>query len=272
MTGSERIGFIGAGNMATAMIKGLLQSGRIEADRILASDTLPVARDRLQRTYGIRTETSNEEVARACPCLVLAVKPQNMQTVLAEIREAVTPGHLLISIAAGIPIARIREGLPVPVPVIRVMPNTPALILKGISVLAPGPGVSDAQVKTATDLFRAVGETLLLEEPLLDAVTALSGSGPGFVFRFMECMAEAGVAAGLDHRIAETLVLHVFRGAAELALQSERSLCELREMVTSKGGTTAAGLEVFGAGGLDTLIREAILAATRRSRELGRTG
>jgi len=266
----QRTGFIGAGNMTTAMIKGLLQSGAYQKDQLLASDKDEKAVNRISDQFGVRTYGSNVQLVRECATVVLAVKPQNVREVLEEVKGDMRDDHLAISIAAGIPLKMIRDLLGRDIPLIRVMPNTPALVLMGASALAGGGHVKREHMAIARKIFDAVGETVEVEESMMDAVTALSGSGPGYVFRIMECMVEAGFAAGLPRDIAHRLVLQTFLGAAHLAKNSRESLTRLREMVTSPGGTTAAGLAVFDQMGLKEMVRKAVEAAHRRGQELAK--
>lgn len=266
----DRLGFIGAGNMATALVKGLLQSETYGKEQMLVSDPRPEALEAMRDLFGVVSLESNREVVKACGTVLLCVKPQQMGEVLEGISGAAGAGHLVISIAAGIPLKMIRRYLGEDVPLVRVMPNTPALVQAGASALAPGPGTARHHLETAEKIFAAVGETVVVEEDKMDAVTALSGSGPGYVFRFMECMVAAGAAVGLEQETARRLVLQTFLGAAHLAKESPDSLSRLRENVTSPGGTTAAGLSVFEEMGLEKMIREAVAAACRRGEELGR--
>ena len=265
-----RIGFIGAGNMATALIKGLIQSGICTPDQLQASDTDAEARKNISTGFGLTCHASNNDLVRECPVIVLSVKPQNMREVLAAVKEDVRDDHLFISIAAGIPLSMIQTLLGKDIPLVRVMPNTPALIRKGASALARGKVAGPEHMATAMTIFSAVGETVEVEESMMDAVTALSGSGPGYVFRMMECMVDAGVALGLERQVCVRLVMQTFSGAACLAMESDDSLARLREMVTSPGGTTAEGLAVFDRMGLEEMTLKAVDAAYRRSVELGR--
>ncbi|MCB2171070.1 MAG: pyrroline-5-carboxylate reductase [Deltaproteobacteria bacterium] len=269
MTIKETLGFIGSGNMATALIKGLIQSGAYEKEQILAADKSKDCLTKAGETFGIRCCASNLELALESAVILLAVKPQNMRDVLEEIKGKVRKDHLIISIAAGIPLKMIREILAIDLPMIRVMPNTPALIQEGASALAPGPFAGEKEMATARKIFSAVGIVVEVEEAMLDAVTALSGSGPGYVFRMMECVVEAGITVGLKPDVALKLVMQTFLGAARLAGESEHPLPELRKMVTSPGGTTAAGLGVFEESDLKGIILKAVDAACRRSVELG---
>jgi pyrroline-5-carboxylate reductase len=270
MTKDRQLGFIGGGNMATALIKGLAESGVYEKGRMMASDKEEKRRLDIFKRFGVETTASNVEVVQRCEAVTLAVKPQNMKEVLEEIRPVVREDQLIISIAAGVPLRVVGDGLGRTVPLIRVMPNTPALVLQGISALAAGGSAGPSHLGIARRIFNAVGETVEVEESLMDAVTAVSGSGPGYVFRLMECMVEAGLAVGLERETCRRLVVQTFLGAAHLAKNSEESLARLREMVTSPGGTTAAGLGVFNEMGLDAMVRKAVQAARDRGVELGK--
>lgn len=271
MTQADQIlGFVGAGNMATALIKGLLQSGVYNPDDLLVHDKDEAALKRLQDSFGTRSCSSNIELVRKSSIILLCIKPQNMGEVLNEIKEEIRESHFVISIAAGIPLKMISSRIDKDIPIIRVMPNTPALVQKGVSALAGGQWVTAQQMAMARIIFEAVGTTIEVKEEFMDAVTALSGSGPGYIFRIMESMVEAGKSAGLEADTALCLVLETFLGAASLAKESGRPLAELREMVTSPGGTTAAGLAVLDGMDFDMLIRKTVEAAFERSIELGK--
>ena len=231
MEEKSKTGFIGAGNMATALIKGLIQSGAYTQDQLLASDKEDGKRKSLSAQFGLACYSSNRRLVRQCSIVVLSVKPQNMRDVLEEVKEDIRDDHLIISIAAGIPLSMIQKLIGKNIPLIRVMPNTPALVQKGISALAPGELVRQEHLSAARTIFGAVGDTVEVEEQMMDAVTALSGSGPGYVFRIMECMVNAGLAVGLEKDISIRLVIQTFLGAAYLAKESEHSLARLREMV-----------------------------------------
>jgi len=272
MTEEDTLGFIGAGNMATALIRGILQSNLYTADRLMASDKDEKSLQRVSIQFKIRCTSSNNEVVRQNKIVIFAVKPQDMKNVLQGVKGDIRKDQLFISIAAGISLGRIREAIGRDIPMIRVMPNTPALIQRGISAMAGGALATPEHMRTAGKILNAVGETVEVEERLMDAVTALSGSGPGYVFRLMECMIEAGVAVGLERGVALRLVIQTFLGAACLAKDSDRSLAELRQMVTSPGGTTAAGLSVLNDRGVEEILRQAVEAACRRSMELGKAG
>ncbi len=270
MKTKETLGFIGAGNMASALIKGLIKSGIYKKEHLLAADQSDASLKKAGEEFGIRCCASNLKLASDSAVILLAVKPQNMRDVLEEIKGQIRKDHLIISIAAGIPLKMIREILGTDLPMIRVMPNTPALIQEGASALAPGPFAGEKDMALARRIFSAVGIVVEVEEAMMDAVTALSGSGPGYVFRIMECMVEAGTNVGLEPDVALKLVIQTFLGAARLAGESEHSLPDLRKMVTSPGGTTAAGLGVFEGSDLKGIIEKAVDAACRRSLELGK--
>jgi pyrroline-5-carboxylate reductase len=265
----KKIGFVGAGNMAGALIRGLLRAGQIDAHAIWASDPVDVQLRRLKRAHKIEVTRDNRQLVRGSQTIILAVKPQNMAAVLDEIRGEVTPRKLFVSLAAGFPLRRLEAGLGGQARVVRVMPNTPALVGRGISVAVPGAKATPADLKYTLKLFKAVGEAVSITgEDLLDAVTALSGSGPAFVYLFAECLIEGGVRGGLPQNLAAQLAHATLGGAAAMLSDSGLSSRELREMVVSPGGTTQAGLTT-----LDTLhFREAVIAAveaaTRRAREL----
>lgn len=270
MPDHQTIGFIGAGNMASALIKGLLESGVADRDHLLAADKDQKALHRISADFGITCDRSNLRVVSESRIVVLAVKPQQIREVLEDIKRAVTDRHVVISIAAGVPLRSIQDTVGKDVPLIRVMPNTPALVQKGISALAPGEFCKADHMDMARRIFGAVGETAEVEEGLMDAVTAVSGSGPGYVFKIMECMVAAGAGVGLPEETAHNLVVQTFLGAAHLAKTSDDSLSELRRKVTSPGGTTAAGLAVLDEKDLSGIIQDTIRAAYARSLELGK--
>ena len=263
------IGFIGAGNMATALVRGLVESGVHGSEQLRASDVHEERLQRLSAGFGVRVHPTNQALVQDCTVVILAVKPQNMKTVLEDIKEKVHEDHLLISIAAGIPLKMICGAMGRSIAAIRVMPNTPALIQRGMSALASGGRATAGDLEKARRIFEAVGETVTVSEEMMDAVTALSGSGPGYVFRLMEGFVSAGVKVGFDRSTALRLVTQTFLGAAHLATESEKDLTELRAMVTSPGGTTAAGLAVMDERRVDITLQEAVEAACKRSIELG---
>jgi len=268
----KKVGFIGAGNMAGALVKGLIAAGRYEADDLVVSDASPDARRRMKRSHGVAALEDNAEVARRSRIVVLAVKPQVMLDVLGTIRPAIGPKHLVVSIAAGIPLARLEKGLGGKARVVRVMPNTPALLGKGMSVAVAGRHATAGDLRKTVKLFESVGEAMAIDrEDLMDAVTALSGSGPAFVYAFAEHLIAGGEAVGLDPAMATRLALATLDGASAMLRESGRSPRELREMVSSPGGTTVAGLAALSERDLAGAVSAALAAAAARSRELART-
>ena len=266
----EKLGFIGAGNMATALVKGLITSGLYPSDQLMASDKNEEQLRKVSDQFGLKVYASNKDLVSECRNVLLAVKPQSIREVLEGVKEEIKDVNLIISIAAGIPLKMIQSILESDIPLIRVMPNTPALIQKGVSAIAPGQHATKEHMDIARGIFEAVGKTVIVQEEMMDAVTALSGSGPAYVFRVMECLVDAGERLGLEEKTSLLLVMQTVLGAAHLANESEKSLSQLREMVTSPGGTTEAGLAVFNEKGLDHVIQEAVKAACLRGVELGK--
>lgn len=265
----ETIGFLGTGNMAEALIKGLLHAKVVEPGRIIGSDPRKERCDELTQRFGIRTTTSNLEVVRASEIVVLSVKPQILPTVLDEVAKELKPHALVISIAAGTPVAAIEARLPAGTRVVRTMPNTPALVGAGATAIAGGGHATPADLDAAKRIFDAVGKTVVLDEEQLDAVTGLSGSGPAYVFLIIEALSDAGVKMGLSRYNAQALAAQTVLGSAKLLLETNEHPGRLKDMVTSPGGTAIAGIATLEAGGLRTTLINAVEAATRRSKELG---
>lgn len=263
------IGFIGAGNMAEALIRGLVHGGHVEGTALVASAPRGERRTQLETTYGIRVTADNSEVARAAQVLVLAVKPQILPRVLREISASVREDALVISIAAGIDTEAIEVALPAGVRVVRAMPNTPALVAAGATAISSGTRATERDLATAKAIFDAVGLTVTLEESHLDAVTGLSGSGPAYIFLILEALADAGVKVGLSRRNAQRLAAQTVMGSAKLLLETDEHPGKLKDMVTSPGGTAIAGLHTLEQGGLRTTLINAVETATKRARELG---
>ena len=265
----KKIGFIGAGNMAGALIRGLLRAEHHGPDDIWASDPVDVQLRRLKRAHRIEVTRDNRALVRQSQTIILAVKPQAMAAVLDEIRAEVNPRKLFISIAAGFPLRRLEAGLGGQARVVRVMPNTPVLVGRGISVAVAGSKATPADLKQTLKLFKAVGEAVSITgEDLLDAVTALSGSGPAFVYLFAESLVEGGVRGGLPQTLAAQLAHATLGGAAAMLAESGLTTRELRDMVTSPGGTTQAGLGTLESHHFRDALIAAVEAATRRAREL----
>jgi pyrroline-5-carboxylate reductase len=264
-----RIGFLGAGNMARAIAGGIIRKGLVTAANVLASDVSESQRALFTESTGAACTASNVEVLRSCDVIIFAVKPFNVGNLCEEIRPAVNPGqHLFVSICAGIRTSFLEERLGGQVRVVRVMPNTPALIGCGATAVAAGKYATNDDLSLVCSLFDAVGVTVRLPEDKLDIVTGLSGSGPAYVFYFAEGMIAAAEKLGLDREAAELLVKQTILGAARLAVETGKSLRELGESVTTKGGTTEAGLRALDRAGFFTALEECVAAATARSAEL----
>ena len=266
----KRVGFVGAGNMGEALVRGLLEASLVAPDQILVADVRRDHLDALAARHGIAARDGNAALVRDVDVVVLAVKPQTMTAVLAEIAPAVTDRHLLGSIAAGVSTAAIRAGLGRDARIIRVMPNTPALVLAGAPPLARARGLEADDLATAEEIFAAVGRVVVVDEDLMDAVTGLSGSGPAYVAIVVESLADGGVKMGLDRATAMTLATSTVLGAARLLAETGMHPGALKDMVSSPGGTTIAGISALEEGGVRATFMRAVERATLRSRELGR--
>jgi len=266
----KKVGFLGAGNMGEALIKGLTEAHLVPAEAIHATDVRLERLRELDRLYGIQVASDNVALVRHVDVVILAVKPQIMDAVLREIAPAVTRKKLLISIAAGVSTATIRAALGKDARLIRVMPNTPALVLEGMTAIAKGEGLEPGDLDTAGEIFSAVGRVVTLGEELMDAVTGLSGSGPAYVAVVVESLADGGVRMGLDRLTAMTLATQTVLGAAKLLLETGMHPGALKDMVSSPGGTSIAGIAALEEGGIRTTFIKAVERATLRSRELGR--
>ncbi len=269
MSSALKLGFLGAGKMATALAKGFLRAGLVTADSILAGDPYEAARVAIARETGIKTATRNSEVIGFANVLLLAVKPDQVNAVLAEASGEFTDRQLLISIAAGVPLIQLENALPAEARVIRVMPNTPALVGASASAYALGRSATAQDASLAQELFSAVGVAYRVNEVLLDAVTGLSGSGPAYAFLIIEALSDGGVAAGLPRDIATKLAAQTLLGSAKLLLESGLHAAALKDMVTSPGGTTIEGLHELEKGGIRAALINAVRAATDKSKRLG---
>jgi len=265
----KSVGFIGAGNMAEAMIKGLLAAGVVAPEKVAGSDPRRERADELKARFGIHTTTHNEDVMRRAEVVVLSVKPQILVKVCDEIRPWLKPHATVISIAAGVPLSVIEAHLPDGARVVRAMPNTPALVGSGATALAAGTHAGEEDLQIAQRIFDSIGTTVTLDEGQLDAVTGLSGSGPAYVFLIIEALADAGVKMGLSRYTSQALAAQTVLGSARLLIETGEHPGRLKDMVTSPGGTAIAGLHTLEAGGLRTTLINAVEAATHRSRELG---
>lgn len=264
------IAFIGSGTMAEAMIRGLLSQEIVGSQQIIAAGPRPERAAELEEKHGVRATTDNRQAAEEGQIVVLSTKPQVLSPVMVEIRGHLRRRDLLLSILAGVPIRKIANGL-AHAAVVRAMPNTPAQIGQGITVWTATPEVSDIQKQQAQAILGSLGQEIFMgEEDYLDMATALSGTGPAYVFMVMEAMIDAGVHMGFSRRVAAQLVFQTIRGSVEYAARSGKHVAELRNQVTSPGGTTAEALYHLEKGGLRTVISRGIFAAYERSIALGK--
>ncbi len=270
MAMGPRIGFLGAGRMASALARGWIAAGLTTADRVLASDPIAAAREGFAGADSLRTVASNPEVVAHGDLLVLAVKPQSMKALLEEIRPLLTDRHLIVSIAAGVSLKQLAEGLGAKRRLVRVMPNTPCLVGASASAYAPGEGATAEDAALVDRLLKAVGVAFRVPENLLDAVTGLSGSGPAFVYLMIEALSDGGVRVGLPRDAATALAAQTVLGAAKMVLETGSHPGVLKDQVASPGGTTIAGLHALERGGVRGAIMDAVEAATRRAAELGK--
>jgi pyrroline-5-carboxylate reductase len=264
-----KIGFLGAGKMATALAKGFVTAKLVAAKQLVAADPFEAARKHFATATGAKTFSANLEVAKVANVLILATKPDQVAAALAEISGAFTKKHLLISIAAGVTVSKLENNLPAGARVIRVMPNTPALVGAGASGFALGKNATAADAELAKKLLSAVGVAMQVKESLLDAVTGLSGSGPAYVYQFIEALSDGGVAAGLPRDVATKLAAQTVLGGAKMVLETGVHPGALKDQVTSPGGTTIEGLHELEKGKLRATVMSAVRAATEKSKKLG---
>lgn len=269
MLENKKIGFIGAGMMAEAIVRGLLKAG-MDPARITASDPIDGRCEFCRKELGVTASPDNHAVVTFADVIVLATKPYIIPTVLADIGGAVKSDQLLISIAAGTTIDSIQAKLVADIPVVRVMPNTPCLIGEGASAIAPGKFATPEHMNLAAEIFRAVGVVVETTEDKLDAVTGLSGSGPAYVYTFIEALADGGVRMGLPKSVALLLAAQTVSGAAKMVLQTGDHPAILRDRVMTPGGTTIAGMAILEKRAFRSAAMEAVTAATERSAELGK--
>jgi len=263
------VGFLGAGKMATALAEGFIRSGLVKPTRIIASDVVEAARKGFAQATDAKASASNLDVVTAASVLILAVKPDQVMGVLDEIKGKFTESHLLISIAAGVTLAKLESALGGSARVVRVMPNTPALVGASATAFATGRNATPADADLASRLFSSVGLAFRVKEPLLDAVTGLSGSGPAYGYAIIEALSDGGVAAGLPRDVATKLAAQTLFGAAKMVLETGQHPGALKDMVTSPGGTTIEGLHELEKGGLRAALINAVRAAAEKSRRLG---
>jgi len=261
-----KLGFIGAGTMGGAIIRGLLARERLPRENLIYYDPDPASQKKMQK-LGVKAAAANPEVMDA-QVVILGVKPQLLGPVLAGIKDFARPHHLLISIAAGTTLTFLEAALPES-RLIRAMPNTPALVGAGMTAIAPGSRATPEDTALALELFQAVGQAAVVEERLMDAATGLSGSGPAFVALFIEALADGGVKVGLPRALAHNMAVQTVLGAAKLCHEEELHPAKLKDLVASPAGTTIEGLHVLENGGFRGLVISAVSAAAARAKELG---
>jgi len=270
---NKKLGFIGGGNMTEALLKGLLASSSVGPKDILVSDLLSDRLEYLNKEYKVKITDDSRKLVQKSDILILAVKPQVVGKVLESFSDVVDKHKIIISVAAGISINFIedildREGKN-KISVIRTMPNTPALVQEGATAICGGGHSSKLDIKIAHHIFKAIGQTVAIEETHMDAVTGLSGSGPAYIFMIIEALSDAGVKVGLSREVSNILTIQTILGSAKLARDGGKHPGELKDMVTSPGGTTISGLHMLEEGGVRTALMNAVERATQRSRELG---
>jgi pyrroline-5-carboxylate reductase len=266
---TRRLGFLGSGNMAAALVGGLVHGEVLPPAHILASDVNAERLEQLSQQFGIRTTMDNHQLLRESDVVVLAVKPQVIDKVLTQIGADVRPDHLVVSVAAGVPIEALESRLPRGSRVVRAMPNTPATVQAGATAVSGGAHASADDLRIARELFEAVGRVVVLDEGLLDAVTGLSGSGPAYVMLIIEALADGGVKVGLHRDTALLLAAQTVFGSAKLLLETGEHPGRLKDMVTSPGGTAIAGLHTLESGALRKTLIDAVETASKRAAELG---
>ena len=264
-----KIGFIGAGAMAEALAKGLLGSSRYFPEDLCASDISQTRLDYFSATYGITGHKDNKRVVEEADVVILAVKPDKAQGVITEVKESIKKEKLLITIAAGISTGAVEGWAGDYLPVIRVMPNTPCILGKGISAVCAGKYCNQLNLDIAQAIFSCVGDTVIVPEILMNGVTGVSGSGPGYIYLVIEAMIDAGVTVGLSRQVATQLVVKTVIGSAEMVSQTGQHPAVLKAQVVSPGGTTAAGINELEAGNLRSVFTKAVKAAAQRAEEIG---
>ncbi len=262
-----KIGLAGGGNMGSALLKGMLAAGAVRADQVVVAEKLAATAQALSEELGVETVSDAADLS-GLSLLILAVKPADVPAVTQAAAGALSPESLVITLAAGVKRSTVAAALPQDQPLVRAMPNTPALIQKGATAIS-GDGVAANYMDIARQVFEAVGVVVQVPEKLMDAVTALSGSGPAYVFVIIEALADAGVRQGLDRQTAMTLAAHTVAGAAEMLIATGRHPGELKDLVSSPGGTTICALHELERGGLRGVLINAVDAATCRGKELG---
>jgi pyrroline-5-carboxylate reductase len=268
MLKDKKLGIIGAGKLGDALITGLLKKGEVQRDSIHASVGHEQSIPRVQEKLGIQATVDNREVVRQSNIILIAVKPQNMDTVVREIAPVLNPKHLLITVAASVTTSFIEQRLTGDIPVVRAMPNTPCVLGAGMTVLSGGKFATQEHLQTAESIFRCVGETVFLDESLMDGVTGLSASGPAYLYVVIESLAEAGVKLGIPREVSTLLAAQTMLGAARMVLESKAHPALLKDMVTTPAGCTIDGLLELEEGKLRVTLIKAVVKAAERAREL----
>jgi pyrroline-5-carboxylate reductase len=266
-----KIGFLGAGKMATALASGFVKAGLVQRADLIASDSSAQARENFAKEVGGTTTGFNPDVAKQATVLFIAVKPDQVVALLRELNPVITEQHLLVSIAAGMPLAKMETELPEEARVIRVMPNTPALVGASASAFSLGKSATAEDGAIVSELLSSVGKVCQVKESLLDAVTGLSGSGPAYIYMVIEALSDGGVAAGLPRDIATKLAAQTVMGAAKMVLDTGLHPGALKDMVTSPGGTTIEGVHQLEKSGVRAAFMDAVVAASEKARRLGKS-
>ena len=268
MLGKTKIAVIGAGKLGEALIAGMMDAGIVKKDQFIATAAHRERIDLIQKNFGIKVTLSNGEAVRKSQLVLLCVKPQAVEEVLRQVADDLTPKHVLISVAASVSTRFMETILVKPIPVIRAMPNTPCLIRQGMTAIAPGTHATDAHLQKARKMFEAIGRCISVDEKHMDAVTALSASGPAFVYTIIESLADGGVKVGLPRDTATLMAAQMVHGAANMVLQTGEHPAKLKDVVTTPAGCTVDGLLELEEGGLRVTLIKAVDRATKRSREL----
>ena len=269
MINKPKIAFLGGGNMAEALVAGIVKSKLAEPDSLLATDIAQSRLALLKDRYHIQIGTQNSEAVAWADVIILCVKPQVLDEVLTGVHVNLSEQHLVISVAAGVAIHSIQAQITDTIPLVRAMPNTPAVIQEGVTALSGSPGLSSEHLEVAKKIFESVGQVVVVDESLMDAVTGLSGSGPAYIYLAIEALIDGGVRVGLPRNVAHILAVQTVLGAAKMVRETREHPAVLKDRVTSPGGTTIAGLQRLEEGGLRATFIEAIEAAAQRSSELG---
>jgi pyrroline-5-carboxylate reductase len=269
MAQPPKFAFLGAGNMAEALVTGILKANLASPANISVTDISSIRLEHFQKTFHVHVGSNNADAVKSADLVVLCVKPQVMNTVLSEVKDQLIPKHILISVAAGYSLGHIQSHVGKNVSLIRAMPNTPAVIQEGVTALAGSVDISPHHLQLAQSIFESIGRVVIVEESLMNAVTGLSGSGPAYIYLVIEALIDGGVLVGLPRTVASVLAAQTVLGAARMVLESGEHPALLKDRVTSPGGTTIAGLQQLESGKLRGTLIKAVEAATTRSQELG---